>query len=981
MKKFILCIIIFGRSAMAAWTPNTEAGVIIDRVDMTMDVKADGTHVEEEERQYTAKNESGRNKLALESLTFLPEMSKIEVLKAVSITDGVETAVDLKTIHERSAAGPKEGITGVKELVIPFTNLKIGSSIKYRIRTTTLKPLYPGVFAMQFMYGAQGPEMAGVVKLRSEKKLEYAVRDKDKALKIEEGKEKELYTLTITQVKPANKTLKDERLPMLSHDSFPQVQVTTVKNWQEFSGLIADKYEARLQEELPPVFKAIVDKAALKKDVYEKIDTVTSELATIMTYSGNWTTLEKMFFPRGHKEVAGSKTGDCKDFATSTAAMLRKLGISANVALVGRKSPYDPGQVIQTTALKEELAMPSLFNHAIVRVELPAKKVLWVDPTNAVSNSRFSNSDIAGSAALNVAKSTIAIEKVPYSGVEDSVVKVDKKLKLSADEKGESEGSISMTGFFAVSVMDTAFREGAKKANQNVGDIFGIALEDVGESIKADYKSRIAQNFEAKVKTFGEKVFAEKENKEYLYFPLPPYLSIYFAGYAPGRVTDFYAFVKSRYEGRTVVEGFDFVDTESFGCYAVSPWVDVERRLVKNEKGFEVIDRVTFKKDMIPVAELTDEEYGSSMSDIESCVGAQTVQVQKLTPGLTLQKRLSRFTMTEIKRLDGISGPGSVRRSMEVKMIAEHMLQKNPKDMDVLIEKIRAERFIGYRQGAIIGPVFVEYADRSIDDILSKDPNQPRALIQKSYNMIYGQKMDQAKTYFTKAYYASKEKTFELYRLGGYLSSTIANYSVAEGSYSKALALAKTDAEKAHAYRSLGGVYLDQKNHTKAETYLYSALKYSPDDAWLMNDIVVLALNKSDYDGAIEVGEKMLKVASFGVGRINVASAYGRKAAKILSSNSQDVTRFEKAADLAMKGMKWDEKSVDCMLALGQSLHETAALKKDVGLMKRSMDVSIKAVAHAKGPYQIQKATEVLNKASAAHSQMMRDSMRKPAGE
>lgn len=980
MKKFGLGLILFCSTAWAGWVPGQDAEVVLEWDNTSLEVKADGTYIQTDERKFTAKNERGRSRLALEAVRFLPELSKLEVLEAVSITNGVETPVDLKTIQERAAPGPAEGLTGVKELVIPFTNLQVGSSIKYKLKTTAKKPLYPGVFAMHFIYGAQFPEMGGTVKIRSEKRLEYSARDVEKALKIETAVDGNFHLLTITQLKPVSRVLKDEKIPIFPPSAFPQVQVSSLRNWQEFADLVTEKYEERLREELPVVFKTIVEKAALKKDLYEKIDTVTSELSSLMTYSGNWTTAEKMFYPKSQNEIAASKTGDCKDFATATVAMLRALGIKSSVALLSRRNPYDPSQLLQSTPLTPGLAIPSLFNHAVVRVEGPDKKIFWVDPTNLVSHSRLLRPDIAGSVSLNISKRSEVLEKLPVVGAEDSLMKVEKVLRVAGDGKGESEGTLSVSGLYAIDLIETSFRDGAKKANEVVAQVYGALLENGGDQVQANYKSRIAAPLEAKVTTSGERNYVEKEGKAFLVVPFPAVLQVYIHGQAQGRVTDFYSNPQGKYESRTQVEGQDFADTESLGCYAVSPWVDIERILLKNEKGFEVRDKVVFKKDLIPAADINGEDYGFSMGDLQTCLKAQTVQVHKLDSGETLPQRLRRFTLAEIRRLEDLSGPGSLLRAQEVKMIADQLLAANPKDLEARMAKIKAQRRLGYRYGEVTAAAYLAVAERDLEEVLKENPEHLGALFQKIYNMIDLEKMDVAKDTFTKAYYAAKEnKTYELYKAGGFLSERLQKYEVAEGSYLKALALASTDGQRAETLKKLGDLHRQQSRLSQAEEYYYKALKYDPENSWLLNDLLLIALNKKDFDGGIEIGERMLKLADFGVGRANLAVAYGSKALQILQSPSQDVTRFERARDLAQKGMKWDETSVECLLALGSSFYETALLKKDAGLMKRSLDLSIKALAYAKDPGIRMQAVEMVNKVTTAKSQWAAGSPRVPA--
>ena len=75
--------------------------------------------------------------------------------------------------------------------------------------------------------------------------------------------------------------------------------------------------------------------------------------------------------PRLPKDVLARGYGDCKDKATFLVAMLRSVGIPANVALL--RAGWD-------TDVNPALPGPNLFNHAITVLTGPATPI-WIDPT------------------------------------------------------------------------------------------------------------------------------------------------------------------------------------------------------------------------------------------------------------------------------------------------------------------------------------------------------------------------------------------------------------------------------------------------------------------------------------------------------------------------------------------------------------------------------------------------------------------------
>ncbi|RYZ79622.1 MAG: DUF3857 domain-containing protein [Proteobacteria bacterium] len=362
MKYFIICLVfLLMNSANAQWAEISETGLQLTEQTSEIIVEADGLSSETHAQTFKVTNESGRNFIALHTIKYLPDSSKVTVLSASTVNGSVETPVNLSTIQERSAgSAQQQALTGIKELVIPFTNLQIGSLVKYKFNLKKTKSILPGLYSASLLYGAEFPEMKGDVTIRSKNDINHVTFDPQKFLSVAETIEDGWTVVRVKLLKPIVRIPKDKN-PLVSLQSLPQVQFTTMKSWSTFAQGIASKYEAVLADSnLPPMMQEIVSKAKLKQNDYDKIDIVTSELANQMTYSGNWSSVEQQFFPNTLKKIGSSKIGDCKDFATATVAMLRKLGIHADIALIHRSDPRNPYREVLSEPLNQTLPMPSL---------------------------------------------------------------------------------------------------------------------------------------------------------------------------------------------------------------------------------------------------------------------------------------------------------------------------------------------------------------------------------------------------------------------------------------------------------------------------------------------------------------------------------------------------------------------------------------------------------------------------------------------
>jgi hypothetical protein len=130
----LLSLLAGSRLAVADWLPEKEAPYEIVSSNDLVIVEKSGLHTSEREIVYRILNEQGRNYLALKGIPFVPDAQKIQLLKASTVTEGKETFVNIKTATVQQAKGPSGGLTHSKELVIPFTNLEVGSLVKYKYR-------------------------------------------------------------------------------------------------------------------------------------------------------------------------------------------------------------------------------------------------------------------------------------------------------------------------------------------------------------------------------------------------------------------------------------------------------------------------------------------------------------------------------------------------------------------------------------------------------------------------------------------------------------------------------------------------------------------------------------------------------------------------------------------------------------------------------------------------------------------------------
>src|SRR5262249_25330207 len=131
-------------------------------------------------------------------------------------------------------------------------------------------------------------------------------------------------------------------------------------------------------------YAKLVDEKAGTKDVSSVVATITKgkqtreqKIAAIVQYLGReirYTGVEfgdAAIVPHSPAATLKHKYGDCKDKATLAVAMLRAVGVPANVALLNAGNRQD---------VPIDLPGMGLFDHAIVHV--PGDPEFWIDPTD-----------------------------------------------------------------------------------------------------------------------------------------------------------------------------------------------------------------------------------------------------------------------------------------------------------------------------------------------------------------------------------------------------------------------------------------------------------------------------------------------------------------------------------------------------------------------------------------------------------------------
>ena len=493
----------------ARWAEYKDADYSIKLLNY-IDIEADGLFTSVSKIKFKVLNENGRSYFADYRRYYNSSVEKLEILRAECKTKGKTYKVDVNSIEDKPLASSQKGFDQNNQMLIAFPNVEVGSEIfleyKIKVSKTFLANNYFNNFSYAYIYMEKNSE----VNINSKIPLYINVNNPKNALEVKETKKNGLFTLKITNKKPIFDTVINEN-GTLNTDQGHYVQISSIKDWKELANKIAPKYENVINQKLPDLFEQIAKEAKKIKNPIDQINKVTSMLNDKVQYMGDWRSIEGGYFPRALSKIASSQIGDCKDFASSTAAILKILGYNTQAALVFRSYPYDSKHKLY------DMANPYVFNHAILRAIDKQGKIYWIDPTNIVSMAQNIFPDISDRPSL------ILDSKSPELSHTDSIDYKNpiyiSNLEMSVNKKdaiADISGSMDLKGLAAKNFTAWGLFESQQKINDSV--FFKIVGRNLPDSEKKFIKfnnkltSRIVEDLNVKFAYIDKDLILKNDN-------------------------------------------------------------------------------------------------------------------------------------------------------------------------------------------------------------------------------------------------------------------------------------------------------------------------------------------------------------------------------------------------------------------------------------------------------------------------------------
>ena len=417
-----LLLSLFGLHANARWLTKAESGSVVDTFNADLVVKRNGASELTVEYGVRVQSEDAKTSAGRFAIDYNSATDKVEVLEAFTKNDKVKIPVDPAAIEDRDQ-GESKDYDALKVRSLVFPQVQIGSRLFVRYRIVTEKPLIKDRWSDRFSLWPTGAVEKLRYRVTSELPLYVETSDPQKYLKVKQTDPAHVEIINARFV-PAG--VQAEKDPYWHPARISEVWISTEREWPKFFGSLNDEYQRVLAAELPKPLEKWISAARRLKSPEEKAYALMKYMSENLRYFGDWRRHDGGLIPRSLAEIEHSRYGDCKDLASLLTAMLRRLNLKADVALIRRgDNPWGH---------EPDYQLPNVghFNHAIARFEVAPGRVWWLDATNPVASMR-PLADISGRPTLVLAADGPRLDRLPDAAPADFKQTTDFTYRFGKD--------------------------------------------------------------------------------------------------------------------------------------------------------------------------------------------------------------------------------------------------------------------------------------------------------------------------------------------------------------------------------------------------------------------------------------------------------------------------------------------------------------------------------------------------------------------
>lgn len=597
--------------AMARWGTPDEANAEYEFFNRDITVNKEGQTEEIYEYQLKITNQKGVEKYSDFNHFYNNYSQKFELLDAKSILDDIEYVISPDMMEDKSIASDNAGFDEINQFRLAFSKVEPNTKIYLKYKVTTHSSPLKNYFDDSVSFFGPVIWNQATVRITSALPFYSQFNDPHDRITIEEYQDESTQKLTLTTKKPFCEFVIDDCdkfSSIIPNNLITYLKVSTLKNFEEMGAAFAPEYEKTFQHPLPPLMQKIRDLSEHLTSPIDQINSVTSLLQDKIRYLGDWRSVKGAYFPRTLEKIANSQSGDCKDFATSTAAILKQLGYKAQVALVKR----DEDNLMTTPPF----ASLKFVNHVIVKVTKSDNQVLWIDPTNTLSMADGLFSDIANRFAIVLDSQTPSFEMIPDIDASHSCVSIQETIEFKDDDI-HNKGIINYKGEQSCDLTETIFLESSRVAQNNQMKVIAGNKRLIESHLDLPaLKSRIVRDLSIP--------YSYKAENNCIYsnmgrgFDLGKGWAHYFLTKIPSNSLKILSLLNpARTMRETLIKNIDVENISYLNCEIQTPWLKSFRSFEETSEGILMREDTWFLKKYISPEEYKSPIYKQFIKDLE----------------------------------------------------------------------------------------------------------------------------------------------------------------------------------------------------------------------------------------------------------------------------------------------------------------------------------------------------------------------------
>lgn len=845
-------------------------------------IAKDGTYVMDTDFVMWPTTDEGVTQLSLYRIQYKPSREKVDILEAYLDSGKGKVIVDLKTIKDQEIADSNPGLSGNRQITVPFDGVNKFSRVYLKMRKTVKVASIPGVYHGEFTYGLGAMELASYFKITSELPLFYEAVNPNKLLTITQSQKDGKHILEAklrfgTHALPASK-LKTNEYTAEDFRQVPRINVSTVSEWDQFAKNLDKVYAPRMKEPLSPTLTAFTKKLS-KLSVADKVSSIRSYMKGNFTYSGRWDGAQSDFIPRSLTQIEKTKGGDCKDLAFLFIKLLNAVGIQADFTFV-----RVPTAELLAMALTEPMrttdkfVSPIYFNHAIVRVRL-GDKDLYLDPTSPFMQSSRSDLHLHMKNAwvyepkakpmfrMELESDINDVKTTVHKDLQGYVAKTDMTLRGSfatyliylirkgTEQKQLARALATVAGFYEVDDVKPAPFEIVEKPEVSV-------KWSMTYSVKGQLSPRQTSTAYAAIVSWPAMTWGRQDKEVAAFnFDFPLEMNL-----------------------QTIFPEFYLPNELSGDCYVTGPLVQYSRSAVNSDAG------ITFKETSRTRFRILDPDPKSEMAnnsnELRACQNESKFVLEPKVKGSREQVYFgipeSPAAMEKIKNLNAY-GPDNAFAWRTL----NSWVASNPKNPDTYLFLGRTLVRKGMYNSDYYVPENLKEAKVWIKKGLEMNPISSLGWVILGRTELYDSNLNGAVEAYIKANKLDPKNGLA-YDLAAMIAEKRKNDEHTLAYYRLAQQYAADDDARVSAMQGQVEVYAkDAKTYGIALTLMDKMLAAKPDDRWTLNNVSLFYNQIGEYDRAVISARKALKIKEFGAAKFNLADALGHIAYKKLKADPQ----------------------------------------------------------------------------------------------